>query len=421
MEKTSIDAKKDIKSQLDTIKQDVCKIIKQKTQDSGINGSRYDEESNEFLKETQKRTDAILAEVDESHELYLNLILIKAFCVIRTTIDLMIRPEEFVRMAEPNLIECQTLLNPFKNRAEGVGLYVLCQALHVQLIQMRTDDKSCDSSETQAEYRKGLELIEDADKLYKDFVHNSLETPWGMNEIFCCHDDEGNQIQLGLTDDYRNLHESVWSSLIDLAIRTVDESKIRKYGVDGLKFLLICNRNHNQILKLVRYAMNIAQSFINVYYYAQAQHIIAVTMHTVVEFRRSLPEEKRTTVNPIQYVASYLFALLGYSLTRKSHELVREQKLHRSLFGLEIQDLWNIHHDDCHRLMPESADLNQYENQFPTKLIPDEKIFKTVQKKTRQWLARMEELKRTNTAPLNIPSHLEREVPIIEMFSNIPY
>lgn len=409
MEETNNYAKQDLKGQLDTIKKNLC-------------ATKHDETSNEIYKETKTKIDAILAQVDESHELCLNLILIKAFCILSVARDLMeCKPEEFIRSEEPNLIECQTLMKPFKNRAEGVLLYVVCQVLYVKLIKMRNEDKPSQSVECQAEYREGFKMIEDADKHYTDFVHYNMEKPWGIDEIFCYRDDAGNLVKLGITEDFRKFREDgIKFLLMEFAIKTLDNPKIRKYGVDGLKSFLNRNRSHTMVYNLVQGANIVTLAFINDHYYAQAQHIIAVIMHTVVEFRRALPEEERTTVNPIQYEVSYMYALLGSALIRKSHELINQQQFY-PCFGLLPTDISNTYHDDYLRLMPESAALNQYENQFLGKLTLDEKNFKKIQKKTRQWLARMEELKRTSTAPQNDCPSLERSLPKIEAFSQIPY
>lgn len=107
-----------LKSQLDTIKHDFHKFLKQSAQDAK-------ETLTSFLKKTERKVDAILAQVDMSHELYKGLILIKAYCVLRILLALLMTDsQKFVRTAEPLLIECETVLKPYKNRAEGVWLYV---------------------------------------------------------------------------------------------------------------------------------------------------------------------------------------------------------------------------------------------------------------------------------------------------------
>lgn len=321
-------------------------------------------------------------------------------------------------------MKCEKELRPLRKKASGVWLYVLNEVLYVQLIDMRNAKEMWLSPECQADFRKGLKLIEDADKHYTDFVQFQMEKPWGIDEIFCCYDKKGNQLKSELADDFYKFREYTMKDLLmQFSIKTEDEPKIRKYGIDGLRTFMMGHQNHHTIHMLVRVASNIVQPFTNVHYFKQAQHIIAVVMHRVVEFRRSLPVQDRTTVNPIQYDASYMFAELGNRLVRKSQELLMEEFFRRS--GLSItQGHRNFHHDDCERLMPKSPELSQYEKQYPTQLTLDPEVYKKMQKKIRQWLNRMKELKRDSTAPHGLCLEpfmlIEERISVLESASTFP-
>lgn len=413
-------AKNNHESELDEIKQEFYKFSKEKAKKYGHNSihlecfpSEYNKEWIKFMQETKKKIDGMLDKVPPKDKLYLSLILIKAFCVIRILLGLKVTdPKKFIRTAESIFSKCETALKPYKNKAEGVWLHVMNQVVHVQYIDARNGHKTL-RSECLVDSRKALKLLEDADKHYTDFVHYQMEKPWGIDEIFCCYDTKGNQLKSELADDFYKFREfTIKILLMEFSNKTDDEPKIRKYGIEGLRTFVQCPRHHENLHLLVRYAIDVVQPFTNIHYFVQAQHLIAVVMHTVVEFRRSLPEKARTTVNPIQYDASYLYAEFGSRLICKSHELSKDkyyqehglpidnrEEYYRS-HGLPVDcPSFDFHHDDCVRLLPKSPMLKQYEKVYPTQMTLDPEVYKKMQKKTEQWLERMEELKRTSTAP----------------------
>lgn len=259
-----------LKSQLDTIKHDFHKFLKQSAQDAK-------ETLTSFLKKTERKVDAILAQVDMSHELYKGLILIKAYCVLRILLALLMTDsQKFVRTAEPLLIECETVLKPYKNRAEGVWLYVMSQTFYADLIKRRNKDKPVLSPEFQNEYRKGLKLIGDADKIYLDYVHYNMDKPWGTDEIFFCYDSEGNQLKTGLVDELCRFRDrSMTIPLLEFASNINDQLKVRKYGINGLRSLMESSlvdprQTHNKVHRLVRMAAGVVHAFTNDHCYVQA-------------------------------------------------------------------------------------------------------------------------------------------------------
>lgn len=424
--------KVDYKSELETIKQDFHKFAQQKAKKYGKNSlhlecfpPKYNEEWIMYMEETEKKIDVLRTKIPAKDELQLNLLLIKEFCVIRRLLGLKAtNPDKFMQISEPIVVKCEKALKPYKNKAQGVWLYVMGEVLFVQLINMRNSNSMAwYSSHCQADFKKGLIVIEDAEKRYTDFVNFQMEKPWGIDEIFRCSDAQGNALQSGLADDFRKFREyTIKQLLMEFAVKTENEPKIRKYGLDGLRTYMHCHQHHQTLHMLVRYAVNVVQPFTNVHHFKQAQHIIGVIMYLVVQFRRSLPPDERKTVNPIQYDASYLYAEFGNRLVRKSQELIMEAFFRQS--GLSIEGHRNFHHDDCERLLPKSKELSLYENQFPTELTTDGEVYKKMQKKIRQWLDRMEELKRDNMAPHGLcldpyPTVIER-VPTIEAAAEMP-
>lgn len=409
MEDNNNNAKTKFKSELNEIKLEFHKFAKEKAKVYGHNSlhlecfpPEYNKEWIKFMQETAKKIDVMLGKVPSDDKLRLNLILIKVFCVIRSMLGLKVtNQKKFIRVAESLLVKCEKELKPFKNKTEGVWLYVMNQVVHVQLINIRNDAMN-ESDECRNDFRKGLALIEDADKHYTDFIHYRMEKPWGIDEIFLCHDKEGKPLKSGLADDFYKFREFTMKMLLmELSIKADDEPKVRKYGIEGLRTFMQCPQHHENVHSLVRFAIGVAQPFTNVHMFVQSQHIIAVMMHIVVEFRRSLAEDQRNTVNPIQYDASYMYAELGNRLIRKSHEVSRDKYFREH--GLPFESgCRDIHNDNCERLLPKSPMLNQYEKVFPTKLTLDPDTYKKMQKKTGQWIARMDELKKNNTAPPNL-------------------
>lgn len=414
MKKSNKNSKNNFRAQLNELKQELYRLEDERVDYIGIVlfarnqlGSILGKEVGIIAKMVEEKADVLLAKIDPTNEIYMNVVLIKVFGVMHVVIQVderfrttTLSDEELFKEAEPKLIEYRKLLEPYKHRVEGIWLSMLLEMTYIQLTD-RVAKKMLLEQNNNASYNHAEALTKfEAAKAYYDKLSRSKKI-WKINEIFRCNSDRTNQQNMSIFTDGTNVvfEMLVHLTLTSLACKSFDTGKIIQYSIPALQIMAGREIDQTLLPRFVTVSFMVFGAFLKGHFFAQAQHIAAVAMHKIVEFRRILPTEKRTTLNPIQYEASYMYAALGSVLVEMSFKWKN---------GEEVTD--NLHQDQCVRLISESKVLEQYEKQFPKKLTMDVEAIKRMKNKTKLWIDRMKELKKTNTAPSPKWLHNEQEL-----------
>lgn len=343
-----------------------------------------------------KKFDEFLSRVKSTDEFYPAIAAVKYFNAAMTVmyyrnLDYQI-PHKFALIQLKKIIDDMESL---KLRPEILGVYLALVELFAEI----SIDKGIDNSVTE-NYDTCIEILNRGITAYKDYYRLVNVKPWNCLNILNLHNcskDEisslmkkhfkGSDIVNEVPIRYVNLNVLLYQVYMD----SKDNDFIFNLGL-GLKTARMAaqiqkKKDFTCINRFNVCFVHIATSYLKRQYFCQTNHILAVAMYFLVEYRRSLPESRRHEVDKSQAVISNIYTIYGLDLMEAVLPALIPNK-----YGL-IEPMPRCQ-TSCERLM-EADGLQVYEKTFPTEYVVEEKKLQSIYKKTQLWLERTEKLNET--------------------------
>lgn len=317
----------------------------------------------------------ILESLKIDDELYIKFATIRGYYLIMIAFGWKItNAANYTRDSLSYICKCKTLLEPFKNRPEGIWLYMKCSLLEGDVYNK------------QGNIVKEATTYELALDTYDEYVkQENVEQAWNLNNIFAHHDTVGDG---SLNEDRDTINYQLLRAgmILDrISHFEIADRVLLKHGLHALDLML---KENKETVKLIFSLYKIATIFLFSKHYPQANHLLAIAMVKSVEHRRSLPAAEQSTMNELQSMVSLAFSKYGSCYILDSFALKAGQVVEIRTDCMRLMDgvgsIVNFY-TGCKRLM-DAEGLELYEKEFPTDLTTDDTVLRLALDKTKSWL-----------------------------------
>lgn len=332
---------------------------------------------NRFM-DDNKKYDALLAKMKVTDKYYGVIVAIKFFpAIIALGYVDQIGCQELVFSRLPQIQGIIDLMEEVKLKPQAIGLYLAwIEGFALLSLEKEKNNRRPDKHELI------IEILNKGIKTYEKYQRTVNVKPWSVFEIIDIDDLNILMNLMGMNSNNGSnsvmyTYKRIKILLYKIYAEAHNKTKVFQLGLETLKILIEVEDDVLLMLGILDVA---AVEFLDRLYLAQTNHILAVFMYKLVEYRRSLPETKRYLVDGAQAHASYIYTLYGLTLLKIGCAL-------NSNGMSEIKT-------DCVRIF-EAKDLDVYEKTFTTKPVFDKKKLLSIHKKTTSWAIRGETLNKT--------------------------
>lgn len=349
------------------------------------------------LLKDNKIYDRFLSRVKSTDKFYAAVAAVKYFSAAMTlnyykSLDYQI-PHKLALSELKKLIDAMESL---KLRPEILGVYLA----HVELFADISIEKGINSSES-GKNNICIEILNRGITAYKDYYRLVNIKPWNCMNILNLHSSSKDKISSLMKTHFkgsdiinevptRYVNLNVLLCLVYKALN--DHDSLFNLGLRTAKMAaqIQIKKDFTCIERFNILFAQLVTMYLNRSYLCQANHILAVAMYFLVEYRRSLQESQRHKVDMSQALISSSYTFYGLHLMEAVAPTVLAQK-----HGF-IEPVPEFE-PSCERLM-ETDGLKVYEKTFPTEYVVEEKKLHSIYKKTKLWLERTEQLNETGAS-----------------------
>uniref|UniRef100_A0A336MN27 CSON014488 protein n=1 Tax=Culicoides sonorensis TaxID=179676 RepID=A0A336MN27_CULSO len=293
------------------------------------------------------------------------------------------------------------LLEPIKTSREAIYFYT--DALNLYGL----------SHQLQNRPKEALKCFLEAENTYEEFksvAKNAKEAMTALQifgvtkdfKIIWCLLTAHHYTHIFLYNCYESLNDDEMRlKYVMLSVKAKISIELSEQGKENMKYHKLVPNCANEINFLIRKLQ-----------FAQVNHLLAGFMHHLVQYRRSLPEERRTEVNHVQgmvsvWFAQWAFVLLNYSFMKLSGGEKEDSQINYDYMGFEV-------------LMVPGVEV--YEHQFPCMELHSYSELRKTFKKGKAWCQRALDLIGSDAKTFNAKMLMEKYDEIeehIEIFEDL--